>query len=137
MRDQAERNSEQCEAYLEGEDAGEVPPPAAVGRAPGGRVSVEVINDSPDELEVLFAGPEADALTIPGCATCSAYVFDPVVGGCAAGSLPTVSLELPPGSYQLGVRSRSGDAVVPYSGSWELASGTAYSSCFSIVTSFG
>lgn len=116
--------------------AGEVPPPAAVGRAPGGRVSVEVVNDSPVELEVLFAGPEADAITIPACATCSEYVFAPV-GGCAAGSLPTVSLELPPGSYQLGVRSISGADVVPYSGTWELASGTAYSSCFFIVSSFG
>lgn len=60
--------------------AGEVPPPAAVGRAPGGRVSVEVINDSPDELEVLFAGPEADALTIPGRATCSAYILEHELG---------------------------------------------------------
>lgn len=116
--------------------AGEVPPPTAVGRAPAGTVSVEVVNDSPDELELLFAGPEADAVTIPPCPTCSAYPFA-AIGGCEAGSLPTVSLELPPGSYQLGVRSRSGNDVTPYAGSWELASGTAYSSCFYIVTSFG
>jgi len=116
--------------------AGEVPPLTAVGRAPAGTVAVEVINDSPDELELLFAGPGADAVTIPPCATCSAYPFAPV-GACGSGSLPTVSLELPPGSYQLGVRSRSGDDVIPYAGAWELAPGTAYSSCFFIVTSFG
>lgn len=116
--------------------AGELPPPTAVGGTGSDRITVEVVNDSPDGLEILYQGPVVDARTVTACAGCRYYTTasDQV---CQGGDEPVVTIELPPGSYSFLVRSTSSDTVTPYAGRWVLEPGTAYSSCFSILRSFG
>ncbi|MGH8932597.1 MAG: hypothetical protein ACRDZO_18730 [Egibacteraceae bacterium] len=116
---------------------GELPPPQAVGSAPSGSVIVEIINDSPDTLEVLVSGPNARAETVPPCPTCSYYPSFLGPSSCAPASKPTISVRLPPGTYDVVVQSISDGSVTPYSGTWSLESGTEYSNCFFVVTSFG
>jgi hypothetical protein len=61
----------------------------------------------------------------------------PGVETCGTPSSPRTSVTLPAGSYDVVVKATDGtDAVTPFSGSWSLASGTAYSDCYYIETSF-
>lgn len=120
-------------AQIKGGQTGALPPPQAVGRAPGGDVLVEVVNDSPGELEVLASGPSATATMVAPCPECSVY-STPASPSCEkTGSKPTVTLRLAPGSYDVVVRVKSDTGVTPYSGVWQLSNGTRYSNCFYIV----
>ncbi|WP_165985360.1 hypothetical protein [Streptomyces sp. YIM 98790] len=107
---------------------GELPPPSAAGSAPGGTTTVTIINDSGEDLEILYTGPE----------TGTASVASPGGGGgqCLSPSgKPSVTLELRPGDYSVVARATTGN-VTPYYGSWNLASGTAYSDCYYITFGF-
>lgn len=90
----------------------DLPPPTASGSAPGGTVSMEITNGSNRDLEMLYTGPETEQVTI--------------------GTDESMTLQLAPGAYQVVVRA-SGGGVIPFSGSWSLASGTAYSEYYYIT----
>jgi hypothetical protein len=110
--------------------SGELPQPTEAGSAPGGSARVEIVNASEEALEILYTGPSTGRITVDagsgGMAACS-----------AAGSLPSVTLDLAPGDYTVVARATSDESVTPYSGAWDLGSGVAYSDCYYIETSFG
>jgi tetratricopeptide (TPR) repeat protein len=117
-----------------GTPAGLAPPPVASGRGPAGVVTIEIINDSPESLELFFSGPSSDVIVLGPCASCPKYqTFGPLT--CPARGPRTV-LTLRPGTYRVHVRSRDGLRVTPYNGTWTLESGTRYSECYYIVESF-
>ncbi|RKN47037.1 hypothetical protein [Streptomyces hoynatensis] len=81
--------------------AGEELPPESGGG--GATVRVEVYNDSPYELEVLYTGPRTGRDTVEPCGDCSVY---PAGTGedefCPRGTdYPHTVLNLPAGEYQL------------------------------------
>lgn len=117
--------------------AGELPPPVAVGTTGSESVTVELINDSPDALEILYSGPGTDEIEVEACGSCEYYSFVEPVAGCPDAGAPTVTITLPAGAYSFLVRSRSESGTTPFVGSWDLGTGTAYSSCFYIIQSFG
>jgi outer membrane protein assembly factor BamD (BamD/ComL family) len=119
-------------------ETGELDQPLEVGTTARGRAVVEIVNDSPETLEILVSGPSPETATVEACAGCQVRSSLPLfgTGTCGVGDVPVTTLRLAPGRYEVVVRARSGGGVTPYSGSWRLRSGTAYSSCFYVSESF-
>ncbi|MDT0346012.1 tetratricopeptide repeat protein [Streptomyces litchfieldiae] len=79
------------------------PEPGTTGGAP---VTLEILNDSPNELEVLYTGPRTGSQTADACDGCSVYPTDPGDTSCSENrDYPTVTLELPAGDYHFLHRS--------------------------------
>ncbi|RBM20795.1 hypothetical protein DEH69_07500 [Streptomyces sp. PT12] len=84
--------------------AGEQLPPENDGG--GATVTVEVLNDSPQELEILWTGPTTGSQTVGPCDGCSVYPVDPGDSSCSSGrDYPTTTLQLPAGDYHFLHRS--------------------------------
>ncbi|RKN07025.1 hypothetical protein D7319_20245 [Streptomyces radicis] len=84
--------------------AGEELPPENDGG--GATVTVEVLNDSPQELEILWTGPTTGSQTVGPCDGCSVYPVDPGDSSCSSGTdYPTTTLQLPAGDYHFLHRS--------------------------------
>ncbi|MCL4263017.1 MAG: tetratricopeptide repeat protein [Anaerolineae bacterium] len=113
--------------------AGEIAPPTAVGNGSGSGPAVVVIqNDSREELSLVFSGPEARFETLEPCAECQDYFgsgpeFCPELG-------PIGTYEVPPGTYDVVVKSISDEGVIPFTGVWDLTAGEEYYSCFFLIT---
>ncbi|WP_234320540.1 hypothetical protein, partial [Streptomyces sp. SBT349] len=84
--------------------AGEQLPPEP-GSAGAATVTVEILNDSPDELEILWTGPTTGSESVGPCGSCSVYPSDPGDASCSSSGYPTVTLELPAGDYHFMHRS--------------------------------
>ncbi|WP_129841972.1 hypothetical protein [Streptomyces sp. RFCAC02] len=114
-----------------GGSAGTLPPPSEAGSAPGGTSQVQIINGSAEELEILYTGPETGRVTVDAGGGGGQFA-------CTyADGLPSRTLSLPPGDYTVVARAVSDGSVTPYSGGWDLTSGTLYSDCYYIETSWG
>lgn len=113
--------------------AGEISPPQATGAGSGSGPAVVVIqNDSRETLSLVFSGPEASFQMLEPCDKCEDYVgsgpeFCPELG-------PIGRYEVPAGTYEVVVNSISDDGVIPFTGTWDLASGEEYYSCFFLIT---
>jgi len=122
---------------------GDLAPLERTGSGPSGTATVQVVNDSPYALEILYSGPVADQLTIPACAACtvrsSPSLVDRYFGGptCGGDGVPSRALRLKPGSYQVVVRTSASGGPRPYSGSWKLAGGSRYDNCYYASRGFG
>jgi hypothetical protein len=111
--------------------AGEIAAPQSVGGDGSGAAVVIIQNDSAEEMSLVFSGPEARFETLPPCATCQSFTADPVA--CPEEG-PIGTYEMAPGTYEVVVKSISDAGVVPFVGTWELAPGEEYYSCFFVVT---
>ncbi len=112
-------------------NGGTLPDPSVAGAAPSGTVRVTIENASPDHLRIVLNGAETRIEAVDACGQCKVYsVIGPL--SCPSG-LPSSTLELTPGVYDVLVESTDGSSVTPFVGSWDLRSATAYRSCFSIV----
>ncbi|RBM04531.1 hypothetical protein [Streptomyces sp. PT12] len=114
---------------------GELPEPTPVGTAPRGAVTVEVVNDSPEALEILWTGPETGTATLDACADCTTRGELDGVFGQACGTdaeRPAKTLTLAPGAYELVIRTTTGAFLSPHSGAWHLSAGTAYEDCYAL-----
>jgi tetratricopeptide (TPR) repeat protein len=113
--------------------AGEIAPPTSSGKGSGSGPAVVVIqNDSREELSLVFSGPEARFETLEPCAECQDYFgsgpeFCPELG-------PIGTYEVPPGTYDVVVKSISDGEVIPFTGVWDLTAGEEYYSCFFLIT---
>lgn len=80
--------------------AGEELPPTS-GSTGGAVITLEVFNDSPYELELLFTGPRTGSERVAACGDCSLYPGDPGDSACSESGVdyPSTTLELPAGDY--------------------------------------
>lgn len=117
--------------------AGELPPPQAVGASDqaGEQVMVVIQNDSPEELSLIFSGPEVRVERLEPCADCEKFSGDGPSACPEKG--PVGKYLLNPGSYDVVVKAAGKDGVTPFRGNWSLESGQEYSSCFYLVTGGG
>ncbi|MFB7512719.1 hypothetical protein [Streptomyces sp. NPDC056144] len=119
--------------------AGALPPPAAEGTAPAGTTELVITNDSHEQLEVLYVGPENGTDRIDACPTCTTRSLPTLTGrdlfDTCSSSAKEVTIRLKPGTYDVVVRGAGGSDVRPYTGKWRLKSGTSYASCFYISRS--
>jgi hypothetical protein len=115
--------------------AGTLPPPQQMGEGTGeGNAIVIIQNDSPDQLSLVFSGPEALIEEVEACTDCVEFSESTVPDACPELG-PVATFEVPPGDYSVVVKSVSSDGVTPFIGSWSLAPGQEYSSCFYLITS--
>ncbi|WP_228474025.1 hypothetical protein, partial [Streptomyces calidiresistens] len=107
----------------------ELPPPSVSGSGPAGTASVTIINDSDQPLEILYTGPRTGKSSLAASGSSG--------GRCLSQQgKPTVTLSLPPGSYQVVARASGGGFVTPYHGTWDLRGGTSYGDCYYITDAF-
>jgi tetratricopeptide (TPR) repeat protein len=112
--------------------AGNIPIPNVSGSTASGVTDVVIQNDSPDKLRIVFSGPQAHIETLEACSTCTNYYIAPLY--CPEKG-PIGRYSLPPGAYSVVVESiDSNGATTPWTGSWNLASGDEYYSCFLLIT---
>lgn len=115
--------------------AGALPPPQQMGEGTGeGNAIVIIQNDSPDQLSLVFSGPEAVIEDVEACVDCVEFTDATVPDACPELG-PVATFEVPPGDYSVVVKSVSSDGVTPFIGNWSLAPGQEYSSCFYLITS--
>jgi hypothetical protein len=112
---------------------GKLPSPQATGTTSYGQAKLVIANDSPRPLELLLSGPTSKRLVIAACRSCRTYGSQPSSYTCG-NSTPSATAVLTPGNYDVVARSPEGH-VEPFSGTWELSSGSRYDHCFFIVTS--
>lgn len=111
--------------------AGTIAPPQSVGGSGTGSAVVVIQNDSTEQISLVFSGPEARFETLEVCSTCIEYTVAPEF--CPEEG-PIGTYELPPGTYDVVVKSISDEGVIPFTGTWELAGGEEYYSCFFLIT---
>ena len=93
---------------------------------------VVIYNDSPNELKIVVSGPESRIEVVPASPTSSEYsTIGPLF--CRT-DVPSITIDLLPGTYDVLV---SGGSLNPVFGSWPLAQGAEYSTCYFVVTTFG
>jgi tetratricopeptide (TPR) repeat protein len=115
--------------------AGEIPTPERSGST--GSIVTEVViqNDSPRRLRIVFSGPESRVEELEACSSCTTYtgigpLYCPELG-------PIGRYPLTPGAYDIVVEAISDSEITPWTGSWNLASGDEYYSCFFVITTLG
>ena len=117
-----------------GAGAGALPSPQSTGRSGTTAARVTIYNDSPETLRLVLSGPEARIEFIPASPTSSNYSG---IGPTKCRTdVPSIELQLQPGEYKALVEATSGN-VSDFVGTWTMARGAAYRSCFFIVTTFG
>lgn len=111
--------------------AGKIPQPDPSGFTSAGNTIVEIQNDSPERLKLVFSGPVARIEYLDACSTCIEYsiispTFCPEKG-------PIGKYTLPSGDYQVLVEAASVSDVTSYVSTWTMESGRQFYSCFYIV----
>jgi tetratricopeptide (TPR) repeat protein len=90
----------------------------------GGSVTIEIVNVSSEETEILWAGPEYGSITLPA---------GPGGGesSCNDSGLPTRTISVPTGDYQVAVRTVGDtyDVTEPYADVWHNDPGYIYEYC--------
>lgn len=112
--------------------AGALPAPQSLGGTGTGPAVVIIQNDSPERLSLVFNGAELRVETLEPCASCQNYTGDGPDACPEQGPIGTYTV--PPGDYEVVVRSLSDTSVSPFRGNWSLASGDEYYSCFFLVS---
>lgn len=105
-------------------------PPLASGYTNSGHAVLEIQNDSPTKMQVVFIGPETKIEEIEPCTDCEEYIFN-APDTCPAKG-PVGRYILKPGQYSIVVKSANKFRVNPYRGYWKMDEGTAYKQCFYI-----
>jgi tetratricopeptide (TPR) repeat protein len=113
--------------------AGNIPAPQETGGGGGtGPATIIIQNDSPEEMSLVFTGPETRFETLPPCEDCQEYTGDGPDACPEQGPIGTY--ELPAGAYDVVVKSISDAGVTPFTGNWEVGEGEEYYSCFFLIT---
>jgi hypothetical protein len=113
--------------------AGSLPAPEETGAGTGtGLATVFIQNDSPDELNMVFSGPDVQIEMLDACAECVEFIGEEPDECPGLGPIGEYIVE--PGTYEVVVKSSSGGFVIPFRGTWTLEAGQEYASCFYIVT---
>jgi len=99
----------------------------------GGSVSVTILNDSPDAIQILYTGPATGSVTIGACGKCTTYL-DEQEGqqyACTDSSMnyPQVTISLPPGTTYFLHQNSDDLGATPYTYSEHYDSGDIYSDC--------
>lgn len=110
--------------------AGEIGAPQVSGETGTGNTVVIIQNDSPESMRIIFTGPETRIEELAACTDCETHLIAPTF--CPEQG-PVGSYELPPGTYEVLVESTSDSGTTPFTGTWELAAGDEYYSCFFVT----
>jgi hypothetical protein len=115
--------------------AGEIPAPQSSGSTDSGVTEVVIQNDSPDQLRIVFSGPNSRVEELGACSSCINYTGTGPMYCPEEGPVGRYTLE--PGQYDVVVESISDSGTTPWAGYWDLIDGDEYYSCFFVVRTFG
>ncbi len=118
-------------ASFKGSETGEIPRPGTSGTTDQDETIVIIKNETPQRLRIVFSGPESRIEELGPCSTCQNYPFEPLL---CPDKGPVGRYSLTPGEYEVVVETSTDKSVTPFTGSWNLRSGTMYTSCFYILT---
>ena len=101
--------------------------------ASGGSVSLTILNDSPDPIEILYTGPATGSITIGACGSCSTYPSDQEGQqySCTDSSInyPQATISLPPGTTYFLHESTDDAGMTPNAFSEQYDAGSTYTDC--------
>jgi outer membrane protein assembly factor BamD (BamD/ComL family) len=115
----------------QGQGAGTIPQPLKGGTTGDNSTQVEIRNESPEKMRIVFGGPTPRVEELEPCKDCQTYTNDPPKTCPNQGQVATYTVE--PGQYRIVVKSIGGKTVMPYTGDWTLNSNSRYTNCFFIV----
>ncbi|MGW0708374.1 hypothetical protein ACWD4G_20885 [Streptomyces sp. NPDC002643] len=122
-------------------EAGRKLPPS---RAPGGsKMPMEITNDAPTAVELLYTGPVTGSITLPACTGCTEYSSRSEAESAACSNsgvdYPTTYLNLPEGDYHTLLKYADEDAedVTNESDGMSIDPGYTYTYCAYVVSESG
>lgn len=118
-------------AEAKAKGAGDILPPGRSGFTNDGSTVVEIRNDSPTKMRLVFSGPEPRFEELEPCEDCEKFVGKGPETCPKKGPIGRYLIK--PGEYDVVVKSITDRNVVPFTGTWALGGGTEYNSCFFIV----
>lgn len=118
-------------AEAKAQGAGKIERPGVSGWTVSGTTVVEIRNDSPEDMRIVFSGSEPRFEELERCEDCQKYMGTGPESCPAKG--PVGRYTLKPGQYDVVVKSIRDGGVRPFTGTWVLDDGTEYNSCFFIV----
>ncbi len=113
--------------------SGNLPPPEQSGTTEDGTTVVIIRNESPEDLRIVFSGPENRIEELEACSSCTTYFASPL---SCPNLGPVGRYIINPGQYFVVVESTSDGGITPWSGDWTLESGGEYTNCFFIVKTY-
>ncbi|AFY82459.1 tetratricopeptide repeat protein [Oscillatoria acuminata] len=105
--------------------------PPASGTTESGYTVLQIQNDSPSRMQLVFSGPEDRIEELEPCFDCETY-FGKGPETCP-GLGPIGRYTVPPGDYKILVKSIDEYQVTPYRGDWNLEDSLTYQQCFYII----
>jgi TolA-binding protein len=118
-------------AEAQAQGSGNIPPPSAGGSTGDGSTMVEIRNDSPERMRIVFGGPTPRVEELEPCKDCQTFTSD--LPTACPNKGPVGRYAVAPGQYQIVVKSIGGSTVIPFTGTWSLGANTRYIHCFYIV----
>lgn len=118
-------------ADVEAKGAGTIPPPPQRGSTGNGSTVVEIRNDAPEKMRIVFGGPTPRVEELEPCTSCQTHIGEPPKSCPNQGPLGRYRVD--PGQYRIIVKSVGNSYVTPYTGNWSLTANAIYSHCFYIV----
>jgi hypothetical protein len=118
-------------ADAQSKGAGTIPPPVQGGTTGDGSTVIEIRNDSPEKMRIVFGGPTPRVEELEPCRDCQTYTNNPPKQCPGVGPIGTYTVD--PGQYRIIVKSIGDRTVTPYTGDWPLSANTRYNNCFYIV----
>jgi outer membrane protein assembly factor BamD (BamD/ComL family) len=111
--------------------AGNLPQPSQGGTTGDGSTQVEIRNESPEKMRIVFGGPTPRVEELEPCKNCQSYTNRPPKICPNQGPVGIYTVD--PGQYRIVVKSIGDRTVTPYTGDWSLDGSTKYTNCFFIV----
>jgi outer membrane protein assembly factor BamD (BamD/ComL family) len=118
-------------AEAQAQGSGTIPPPSAGGSTGDGSTTVEIRNDSPERMRIVFGGPTPRVEELGPCKDCE--TFNGAPPSACPNKGPVGRYSVAPGQYQIVVKSIGSSTVTPFTGTWPLNANTRYIHCFYII----
>jgi len=119
--------------------AGKVIPTVAAGDS--NSVTVTILNDSPDPMQILYTGPVTGAITIGACGSCTTYSSTQAgqQNACSNSSItyPQATINLLPGTTYYLQQNTGDSGTSPNTTSEQYDAGNAYTDCTFETSIFG
>lgn len=93
------------------------------------KATLIIYNNSTHPLRLAFSGPDSIVKPLPVCSQCAGRSDDDLCRGDG----PSVTLQVPAGTYETALQATDSSTVPPGLGSWNLAAGQTYLACYVTV----
>ncbi|WP_017569303.1 hypothetical protein [Nocardiopsis halotolerans] len=109
--------------------------PSPTGSSGSDKTVLEITNNTPNEMQFLYVGPDGvhDEIITPACEECEVYTSPPTGNSCFENG-EVMRVEFDPGEYRLLLTSTDmGIFSAPLHGTVDFAAGDLYESCYYTV----